>query len=160
MKSFTLTVLLSLVCAAQLGNQGKSKGYVTTDVTPTLTLRAGETGSAELRFRVNPGYHVNSHNPGSPLLIPTELDFQSLDTVKVGKITYPKGEQLALEFSPNEKLSVYTGDIATQVPVTVAKNATAGQYSIKGELKYQACNDRSCFPPKNLPVEITVVVKK
>src|SRR4051812_10770757 len=29
---------------------------------------------------------------------PTELDFQSLDTIQVGKISYPKGESLALEF--------------------------------------------------------------
>src|SRR4051812_10770758 len=76
MKPFPLILFLAIVCAAQLGNQsGKSKGYVTTDVIPTLTLRAGESGSAELRFRVNPGYHVNSHNPGNPLLIPQSWTF-------------------------------------------------------------------------------------
>ena len=70
------------------------------------------------------------------------------------------GCQFALQFSPKEKLSVYTGDIVTQVPVIVAKDASAGQYSLTGEFKYQACNDNSCFPPETLPVEITVVVKK
>ena len=138
----------------------KSKGYVTTDVMPTVTLQAGKTAQVEVRFRVNPGYHVNSHTPGSELLIPTALDFKPLEKIKAGKIIYPPAEQLALPFDPKEKLSVYTGDIVTQVPVVAAKSAVPGQYSLKGDLQYQACNDNSCFPPKSLPVEITVVVKK
>ena len=103
---------------------------------------------------------MNSHTPGSDLLIPTNIDFKPLDKIKTGKITYPAGEQFALDFSPKEKISVYTGDVVTQVPVVVAKDAATGTYSLKGELQYQACNNNSCFPPKNLPVEITVIVKK
>jgi DsbC/DsbD-like thiol-disulfide interchange protein len=151
----------AMVCAAQSdGSRARGKSYVTTDVVPTLTLQAGQTAQAELRFRVNPGFHVNSHTPGSELLIPTTLEFKPLEKIKAGKIVYPPGQQLALQFSPKDKLDVYSGDIVTQVPVIVAKDAPIGQYSLKGELQYQACNDNSCFPPKSLPVEITVIVKK
>jgi DsbC/DsbD-like thiol-disulfide interchange protein len=161
----SLTALLVLLAAvagfAQLdGSRPRGKSYVTTDVVPTLSIPAGQTAQAELRFRVNPGYHVNSHTPGSDLLIPTTLEFKPLEKIKAGKIVYPPGQQLALQFSPKDKLDVYSGDIVTQVPVIVAKDAATGQYSLKGELQYQACNDNSCFPPKSLPVEITVVVKK
>jgi hypothetical protein len=135
------------------------KGYVTADVTPTVSLEPGKSASVEVRFRVNPGYHVNSNKPGSDLLIPTTVEFQALDKIKTGKVVYPAGEQLALEFSPKEKLSVYTGDVVTNVSLSVAKDAAVGTYSLKGEVHYQACNDNSCFPPKSLPVEITVVVK-
>jgi hypothetical protein len=31
---------------------------------------------------------------------------------------------------------------------------------VHGELQYQACNDRACFPPKKLPVEFEVTVLK
>jgi hypothetical protein len=31
---------------------------------------------------------------------------------------------------------------------------------VHGQLKYQACNDRSCFPPKLAPVEFEVQVLK
>ena len=157
----SLLLLLLATAFAQIDSiRSKSKGDVTTDVTPTVSLHAGKTAQVEIRFRVNPGYHVNSHTPGSDLLIPTNIDFKPLDKIKTGKIIYPAGEQFALDFSPKEKISVYTGDVATQVPVIVAKDAAAGTYSLKGELQYQACNNNSCFPPKNLPVEITVIVKK
>lgn len=162
MKTLSVVVLLALCTSfAQTDAlRGRNKGYVTADSAPTITLSAGKTSQVDVHFRVNPGYHVNSHTPSSELLIPTKLDFKPLDKIKAGKIVYPPGEQLALPFSPSEKLSVYTGDIIAQVPVIAAKDVAPGQYSLKGELQYQACNDNSCFPPKNLPVEITVVVRK
>jgi hypothetical protein len=36
----------------------------------------------------------------------------------------------------------------------VAANAPAGPGAAVGKLRYQACNDRACFPPKT--VEVTV----
>src|SRR4051812_18275233 len=124
---FAVSVLLLATAFAQIdGVRPKSKGYVTTDVVPTVSLSAGHTAQVELRFRVNPGYHVNSHNPGSELLIPTTLDFKPLDriqkakivyppneqfAIRTGKITYPAGETFALDFAPKEKISVYTGDV-------------------------------------------------
>jgi DsbC/DsbD-like thiol-disulfide interchange protein len=155
-----LVLLGAVVGVGQIdGSRPRGKSYVTTDVVPTLTIAAGQTAQAELRFRVNPGYHVNSHTPGSDLLIPTTLQFKPLEKIKAGKIVYPPGQQLALQFSPKDKLDVYSGDIVTRVPVIVAKGAAVGQYSLKAEYQYQACNDNSCFPPKTLPVEITVIVK-
>ena len=156
---FVCFVLLGTIFA-QDSLRPKSRSYVTTDAVPTATLQAGKTANVGVHFRVNPGYHVNSHTPGSELLIPTSLNFTPLQKIKTGQIVYPKAQELALPFDPNEKLSVYSGDLVTEVPVIVAKDAAAGQYSLKGELKYQACNDNACFPPKTLPVEITVIVKK
>ena len=156
-----ISALLITAAFAQIdsGRPRAVKNYVSTDVTPTVSLNPGKTAQVEMRFRVNPGYHVNSHTPNSELLIPTNLEFKPLDKIKAGTITYPKGEQFALDYAPREKISVYTGDITTEVPVVVAKDAAAGTYSLKGELQYQACNNSSCFPPRSLPVEITVVVK-
>ena len=137
----------------------KKKGFVTVDAVAPITLAAGKTAKVEVRFRVNPGYHVNSNHPGSELLIPTEIEFATAPAkLTIGKIAYPKGEELALQFDPKEKLSVYTGDVAVMVPLSAAKDAKAGDYTVKGELHYQACNDNSCFPPKSLPVEVKVRV--
>lgn len=160
MKIIFIIFLCSIAAVAQSDlTRTHSKGFVTGEGIPTVSVEAGKTSQVEIKFRVNPGYHVNSHTPRSDLLIPTTLEFQALDKVKIGKIVYPAGEQLALEFSPKEKLSVYSGDLVTTVPIIVAKDAKAGTYVIKGELHYQACNSNACFPPKSFPVEVTVVVK-
>jgi DsbC/DsbD-like thiol-disulfide interchange protein len=137
----------------------RQKGFVTLDSVPPVSLAAGKPGKVEIRFRVNPGYHINSNKPNSELLIPTAIQFTPPEKITVGKISYPAGEEFALSFSPKEKLSVYTGDVLVSAPITAAKNAVPGAYTLKAELRYQACNDSSCFPPKTLPVEVVVNVK-
>jgi hypothetical protein len=159
-RAFAITsILLYVAAVAQIGSPHTPKSYVSTEPAPTVSVVPGKAAQVEVHFRVNRGYHVNSHTPNSELLIPTNLEFKPLDKIKAGNIVYPTGEQFALDYAPKEKINVYTGDITTKVPVIAAKDAVAGSYSLKGELQYQACNNSSCFPPRSLPVEITVVVK-
>lgn len=163
MRSLAIVSLLLITAGfaqTDIGRPRAPKSYVSTDAAPTVNVAPGKTAQVEMHFRVNPGYHVNSHTPNSDLLIPTNLEFKPLDKIKSGTIVYPAGEQFALDYAPKEKISVYTGDVSAQVPIVVARDAQPGNYSLKGELQYQACNNSSCFPPRNLPVEITVVVKK
>jgi hypothetical protein len=35
-----------------------------------------------------------------------------------------------------------------------------GKYAIHGELKYQACDNAACYPPKKLPIGFDVKVLK
>jgi DsbC/DsbD-like thiol-disulfide interchange protein len=138
----------------------KSKGFVTVEPVAPVTLAAGKPGKLEIRFRVNPGYHINSNKPKSELLIPTAVQFAPAENISVGKIAYPAGEEFALAFDPKEKLDVYTGDVLFSVPVTAAKGAAPGDHTLKAELRYQACNDNSCFPPKTVPLEVVVHVTR
>jgi DsbC/DsbD-like thiol-disulfide interchange protein len=137
----------------------RQKQFVTVDPVPTVTLIAGKPGKVEIRFRVNSGYHINSNKPHSELLIPTTIQFAPAEKINVGKVSYPAGEEFALAFSPKEKLDVYTGDVLVSAPVSAAKGVAPGNYTLKAELRYQACNDNSCFPPKTVPVEVAVNVK-
>ena len=63
-----------------------------------------------LNFRVPPGYHINSNTPKSEFLIPTALKMDLPTDIILGKIEYPAGEDTSFPFSPDEKLSVYSGD--------------------------------------------------
>jgi DsbC/DsbD-like thiol-disulfide interchange protein len=152
--------LLVATSFAQLGDSKWNKTtYITLEPAPAVTVSKGKPARATVRFRVNKGYHVNSSKPSSDLLIPTEIKFEAAPAVAVGKIEYPKGEEYALSFSPGQKLSVYQGDVAVTVPVSAAKAAKPGTYTLKGSLSYQACNDNACFPPKSAPLELTVHVR-
>jgi DsbC/DsbD-like thiol-disulfide interchange protein len=154
------TLLVCALLASADDLRPKSKGFVTVDPVAPVTLSAAKTGKVEIRFRVNPGYHINSNKPKSELLIPTTIQFAPEEKITVGKIAYPAGEQFALSFSPTEKLDVYTGEVLVSAPITAAKGATAGDYTLKADLRYQACNDSSCFPPKTVPVEVVVHVTR
>ena len=55
---------------------------------------------------------------------------------------------------------MYTGDFAVTGLVRVAHNTPPGTYRVRGMLKYQACDDRACYPPGQLPVAFDVKVTK
>ena len=49
----------------------------------TAEVKAGEPQVVELRFRVEDGFHINSHTPKDELLIPTLIRFNTGSVVKV-----------------------------------------------------------------------------
>ena len=119
------------------------------------TVPAGRQADLELRFQVLQGFHVNSHTPKSQLLIPTTLSLQPVDGVKAGAPVYPAGQPYSFPFDPGEKLDVYAGSFIVRLPVV----ATAGEHTLNATLRYQACDNASCFPPRTLPVKVVFTAK-
>jgi len=124
------------------------------------TVARGKSGSVELQFRVGNGFHINSNTPSEQYLIPTALKLDAPTDIVIGKITYPEGELKTFAFAPNEQLSVYTGDFAIQVSVHPLASVLPSKYEFRGTLKYQACDNAACYPPKTLPVAFEVKVVK
>jgi len=140
------------------GDEAPSRsGYVSALPTPEVTVSAGKPAAVKLQFSVKSGYHINSSHPYSDLEIPTKLELEAPKEIGIERVTYPEGSDLTLSFSP-EKLSVYTGDFTVVANVSAVRNTAPGSYHVQGALHYQACSDRACFPPKQLPVSFEVKV--
>lgn len=137
-----------------------SADFVSVESVSPVTVAAGKPAVAALKFRVQSGYHINSNHPNSELLIPTRLRLNPPTDVGVGRVTYPAGKDISLSFAPDEKLNVFSGEFKVDAVVSAVRGATPGHYAIHGELAYQACDDRACYPPKKLPVTIAVTVIK
>ena len=120
-------------------------------VTDAVAVKAGAPDWVELRFRVDPGVHINSHMPKDELLVPTALEVSGGDVKVVGQ-EYPAGVSMRLDVGAGEVLSTYQGEFRVRLQVVAAK----GDGVLAGALKYQACDARSCFPPKSLPVRVAV----
>jgi hypothetical protein len=120
-----------------------------------VTVPAHRTAQIDLRFRVADGLHINSHAPLDKSLIPARLAVVEAHGLNVTAVDFPPGTEYALQFSPREKLSVYTGEFVLHAHVT----ADPGAHVLEAGLHYQACNANSCMPPHTLPVEITVTGK-
>ena len=127
---------------------------------PLVTAQRAQQTMVNLNFRVPPGYHINSNAPKSEFLIPTALKMDLPTDIILGKIEYPPGEDKNFPFSPDEKLSVYSGDFTIAVAVHPLHSVVPGKYEMRGVLRYQACDNASCYPPKNLPVNFEVKVVK
>jgi hypothetical protein len=127
---------------------------------PVATVVRGKSSNVELQFRVGSGFHINSNTPTAEYLIPTALKLDVPTDIVVGKVTYPPGKEMSFAFAPEEKLSVYSGDFNLSVQVRPLASVLPGKYEIRGRLKYQACDNAQCFPPKQLTVDFEVKVVK
>lgn len=105
-----------------------------------------------LRFAIQTGLHINSHQPHSQFLIPTTLTFDAPSGIRIATIQYPPGVDYHFRFSPKHPLSVYAGEFSLLMPV----RARPGHYTLHGQLRYQACDDRTCNPPQTLPLTLDV----
>ena len=155
-------LMLTLLLAASFSSAqtlGKAPTLTIAPV-PLITAQRAKATMVELNFRVPAGYHVNSNAPKSEFLIPTALKMDLPTDIILGKIEYPAGEDRAFPFSPDEKLSVYSGDFTIAVAVHPLHSVVPGKYVMRGNLRYQACDNAACYPPKNLPVSFEVKVVK
>lgn len=155
-------VSLLLLLASAAPGQSSPSPRVSVAPVPLVTATRTIQTTVSLNFRVTRGFHINSNTPKSEFLIPTALKMDPPTDIVLGKTVYPNGEDLSFPFSPEEKLSVYSGDFTVKVTVHPLRSVVPGKYVMRGGLRYQACDNAQCFPPKTLPVsfEIRVVKEK
>ena len=118
-----------------------------------ITLQAGKASVVELHFRVGPGLHINSHDPKDEFLIPTVFSVPDGAGVKLVSAEYPAGADFTLPADPTMKLSVFTGEFTIQARLV----ASSGDHLVEAKLRYQACDEAQCMPPKTITVPIDVV---
>ncbi|HTV66860.1 MAG TPA: protein-disulfide reductase DsbD domain-containing protein [Bryocella sp.] len=155
----SLLLVLSLGVLA-LAQGGDDKPFVLAAPVGNVQVHAGASKSVPLDFRVGSDYHINSHTPHSPLLIPTALKLDPTTPVTVADVKYPTGKDETFPFSPDEKLNVYSGDFSIEAMLKVPANTAPGGYLVKGELRFQACDRSACYPPRTIPVQFQVTVVK
>jgi hypothetical protein len=151
--------LVSLLVATALSQSGKAPSVSMAPVGLVTAQRTKQT-TIDLDFRVASGFHINSNAPKSEFLIPTALKMDPPTDIALGKTEYPQGKDVSFPFSPDEKLNVYTGDFTIRLTMHPLKSVVPGKYAMRGSLRYQACDNAQCFPPKTLPVSFDVKVVK
>jgi hypothetical protein len=134
---------------------GKTPATVRFEGPEQAEVAARKAQVVELRFRIQDGYHINSHTPHEKNLIPTQLMVVDGDGVNVAAVDFPPGTDTSFPFAPNEKLSVYTGTVTLRAHVTV----TPGGHLLQGALRYQACDANACMPPRKIPVAVSLLAK-
>jgi hypothetical protein len=154
--------LAAALCAPLLGQEFSEHRAPSVKMrpAPVTTVTRGKPGNVTLHFDVESGYHVNSNTPSAEFLIPTALKLTAPTDIVIGRVTYPKGQEMSFAFAPDEKLSVYSGGFDIGVVVRPLVGVVAARYAVHGQLKYQACDKAACYPPKQLPVDFGIQVIK
>ena len=124
-------------------------------IAPPAKTNGKRSGEMEVRLtaQLKSGYHVNSNTPSEDYLIPLRLTWDA-KPLEVAAIQYPKPVLERYEFA-DKPLSVFTGDFDIVTRFKVPANAPSGLGILVGKLRYQACSEKLCLPPRNLDVRVT-----
>jgi DsbC/DsbD-like thiol-disulfide interchange protein len=144
----------ALLFAAALPATAAPLEIVSIGPVATVTLKAGASAVAIVPVTVKPGFHVQANPVLNEFLIPIVLTVPATAAVTTQAPKYPAPKRMRLGGS-DEDLVIYDGTFAIRLPLSAAPGAT-GETSLKGTLRYQACDDSHCFPPKTLPVHLIV----
>ncbi len=150
--------LAALTAALCLPALPQGSAYLTLGQLPKIAGKRGAVVQVKVPCVVRQGYHVNSNTPSDEYLIPLKLTWKATGALEAGQLTYPKPSMEKYEFS-EKPLSVFTGSFDILANFKVAANAPAGPGVAVGQLRYQACSDKACYPPKTVEVAIPYQVQ-
>jgi thioredoxin:protein disulfide reductase len=122
---------------------------VKADVTPLVETdgaRAGSDARVALQVVLPNGFHVQSDKPRDPNLIPTTLNIDVPAGVTVAEIAFPPTVETKLA-GVAEPLAVFERSFTIGVRLAIAGTVAPGDIKIAAKLRYQACNDTTCFAP-------------
>jgi DsbC/DsbD-like thiol-disulfide interchange protein len=154
MKRSTIVLVLFFVC-----------GFVMTANAQTVTgsiaggsVARGKAARASVVLNIPGGLHVNSSRPSSEFAIPTVVTVRG-NGVRVSSVTYPRGRNRKFQFSENT-INVYEGRVNFPFTVTVPENFRGNSIRVTATVRYQACTDEVCYPPKTKTVVMNARVKQ
>ena len=113
--------------------------------------------SQKITLELKPGFHVNSNAPSDEYLIPLRLTWAKLP-LEASHIAWPKPEFQHLAFS-EKPVSIFSGRFEIVTSFKAPPTATQGMAMMTGKLRYQACNDKECLPPKTIDVQFAVDIQ-
>jgi hypothetical protein len=104
---------------------------------------------------IQPGWHINAHQPLSDNLIPTTL--QTLENDKawdLSELSYPSPIRKSLGFQ-DEDLALYEGNISLGATLSPGSDSQSNAL-LRLTLQLQACDEKVCLPPERLQLQIPV----
>ncbi len=148
------------VIPAQAKSDVQGKQLRLTAAASNAVVTVGQRVALTLDIELKPGMHV--YAPGVEGYIPIEWTMKESDAGTVHEVIFPKSQMLHLP-AIDETVPAYTGHFRLTRDFTIAPADkvkplldASGQFTLEGSLRYQACDDRVCYIPQNLPVKWTL----
>lgn len=167
----TKYLLACLTAAALCAGASAGLGADTSTRHLTVATSASSTvvtpGSrVSLIVEITPKPEMHVYAPGQKDFIPVSLTLAANDAVKAESVQFPAAEKLDVP-TLGETHLVYTKPFRLVQDLTVAKNrslvnragARGAVITVKGTLKYQACDSSICYAPVSVPVAWTLALQ-
>jgi DsbC/DsbD-like thiol-disulfide interchange protein len=121
------------------------------------SVARGSSARGSIVLSIPGGLHVNSSRPASEYAIPTSVRLSGTGA-RVSGPTYPRGVNRKFQFSEN-LINVYEGTVRFPFTVTVPRGFKGDTVRVRAVVRYQACTDEVCYPPRSKEVTLTARVR-
>jgi thiol:disulfide interchange protein len=125
--------------------------------TDRTSYQRGERARIAAVAAVEDGWHIQSHTPSFDYLIPTELTVELPAGWDAAEIEYPPHTMWTAQFEP-EPLAVYEGRVRIIASLTVPADWAEPATEVTARLRYQACDERQCLPPRDATARVVLAV--
>lgn len=123
------------------------------------TVAPGQRITLALDIELKPNMHV--YAPGVEGYIPIDWKMKASDVIEAHEVSYPAPEKLHLA-AIDETVPAYRERFRLTRDITIGPDAKvkaaldgSGKFSVEGTLRYQACDDRVCYIPQEVPLRWT-----
>ncbi len=121
------------------------------------TVARGGSVKGRVTLSIPGGLHVNSNRPNSKYAIPTSVRVSAVGA-RTGAVTYPRGRNRKFQFS-EDTLNVYEGTVSFLFNLTVPASFKGDTVKVRAVVRFQACTDEVCYPPRDKEVTLTARVR-
>lgn len=121
------------------------------------SVARGASAKGAIVLSIPGGLHVNSSRPASEYAIPTTVRLSGTG-VRVSGPMFPRGTNRKFQFSEN-MINVYEGTVRFPFTVSVPAGFKGDTVRVRAVVRYQACTDEVCYPPRTKEITITARVR-
>ena len=157
MKQFFFFGSLILASLVFFGGQSSISAQTVRGTIGNGTVTRGAAARAAVIIDIPGGLHVNSSRPNSQYAIATTVRVSG-NGVKTSSVKYPTGHNRKFSFS-EVAINVYEGHTSFPFTVAVPKDFKGDVVKIHAVVKYQACTNEVCYPPKTKDITFTAKVR-
>jgi DsbC/DsbD-like thiol-disulfide interchange protein len=154
-----LWTLSMCLCAVAVAQGTIQPVQWTGSIASKKPVDSGRKTTVEVSADIQEGWHVYglNHGSGGPTSLRVTLDAN--DTLQaIGPVsgTAPVKKH---DTSFDIDTEVYTHSFALQIPVQVNQHLPAGKRDVSVSVRFQACSDRVCLPPRTVHVSVPIKIK-
>jgi DsbC/DsbD-like thiol-disulfide interchange protein len=156
MNTYLLTAMSGLLLTYPTVDPAWFRAPARVTIMASAVASSGTTRGWMVRVDVTPATGIHVYAPGNDGYIPVSVSLKVPAGLRSGQPTYPAGEPYVFG-ETKEVVQVYQHPFRITQSISVGRAGTfKSPAALAGELRYQACTDKVCFPPQTEPFTVTL----
>lgn len=153
---WTLSMCLCVVAVAQGPIQPVQW---TGSIASKRPVNSGSKATVEVAADIQDGWHIYGLNQGSGGPTPLHVALDANDTLQAAGAVRGTAPVKKHDTSFDIDTEVYTHSFTLQIPAQVTQHLPAGKRDVSVSVRFQACSDRVCLPPRTVHVPVAIEIK-